>query len=267
MSTSPAEHWRHALQQWGIPKEILDRAPRSPWIHPTESFRPTGDLRVATPSFTRALEALVADGPRSHASERPSVLDIGCGGGRASLALAPEAEVLVGVDHQASMLEVFAEEATHRGVVAQVIEGDWPAVATSTPTCDVVVCHHVAYNVPELVPFVDALTAHAARRVVMELPDRHPLSNLSAAWQRFWNLERPTSPTASDALDVVRSTGVDARAESFEQPDHKGDVTDRDVEHTRVRLCLPADRDAEVREFLEHQPRPPRRVTTIWWNT
>ena len=266
MSSAPAQRWHHALQQWGIPQEILDHAPRSPWIHPTESFRPSGDLRAPTPSFRRALEALTASGPRSHPSGRPSVLDIGCGGGRASLALVPEAEVIVGVDHQASMLAVFAEEATRRGVAAATVEGDWPAVESTTPTCDVVVCHHVVYNVPDLVPFVSALTAHAGRRVVLELPDRHPLSGLSAAWQRFWGLERPTSPTSADALEVVRSTGVDARAESFEQPDHKGAVTDLDVEHTRIRLCLPSDRDAEVREFLEHQPRHPRRVSTIWWS-
>jgi len=266
MTSTPAERWHHDLQQWGIPQEILDRAPRSPWIHPTESFRPSGDLRTSTPSFQRALEALVAPGSRSHPTSRPSVLDVGCGGGRASLALVPEAEVLVGVDHQASMLEVFAEEAAARGVVAQTIEGDWPDRAASTPVCDVVVCHHVVFNVSDLVPFVLALTDHAGRRVVLELTHRQPLSNLSAAWQQFWDLERPSSPTATDALEVVRATGVDARAEEFEQPDHKGEVTDRDVEHTRIRLCLPADRDPEVREFLEHQPRRPRKVTTIWWD-
>lgn len=267
MTNPAAERWRHDLQRWGIPQEILDRAPQSPWIHPTESFRPSGDLRTPTPSFLRALEALTTPGPRAHPSGRPSVLDVGCGGGRASLALVPDAEVLVGVDHQASMLAVFAEEAAHRGATAHTIAGDWPAVAADTPTCDVVVCHHVVFNVPDLVPFVEALTAHAGRRVVLELPGRHPLSNLSAAWQRFWALERPTTPSASDALEVVRSTGVDARTETFEQPDHKRDVTDRDVEHTRIRLCLPADRDPDVREFLEHQPRQTRQVTTIWWDT
>lgn len=266
--TSPvAEHWQQSLQQWGIPAAILDRAPQSPWIHPVESFRPTGDLRSPTPSFLRAREALTTTSTPAHPSRLRSVLDVGCGGGRASLALVPEAQLLVGVDHQPSMLAVFADEARARGVDATSIEGDWPDVADTTPLCDVVVCHHVVYNVPDLVPFVEALTTHAARRVVVELPDRHPLSSLSDAWRHFWDLERPTSPTADDALAVIRSTGVDAVAETFEQAVPERPVTDLDVEHTRIRLCLPADRDGEVRDFLVGRPNAPRRVTTIWWDT
>lgn len=256
-----ATHWAQDLREWGIPAQILDQAPVSPWIHPTESFRPTGNLFVDTPSRRRALEAL------SDVTGAPSVLDVGCGGGRATFGLIPPARLVVGVDQQPSMLEVFSDEARARGIEALTILGSWPEVAPMSPRCDVVICHHVLFNVPDLVSFVHELCAHAARRVVIELPARHPLANLSAAWKRFWDLERPTSPTAEDACSVVLGMGLAAHYEPFAVPDHKTDVSDRDVEHTRVRLCLPASRDAEVREFLQSRPTALRELATIWWDT
>ena len=64
------------------------------------------------------------------------------------------------------MLDVFALEAAARGVQCTTVLGDWPAVSAPTPACDVVVCHHVFYNVQDLAPFVTELSAHARRRVV-----------------------------------------------------------------------------------------------------
>ena len=251
--------WRNDLQSWAIPPHIIDAAPESPWIHPVENFTPKGDLHVQVPSRLRALEALVGDSP--------SVLDVGCGGGRAAFGLVPPSVAVVGVDHQQGMLDVFAEQAATRGVRCTTVLGDWPDVEDDTPECDVVVCHHVFYNVQDLRPFVAALTNHARRRVVVELPTRHPLSSLSPAWRHFWGLERPDSPTAEDALACVRSMGIDARLELFEvegwgQPE----VTDAEVRNTRIRLCLTEDRDQDVREFLRAHPRTKRDLATIWWD-
>lgn len=261
MSTA-VDRWASALQQWGIPEHILAQAPQTPWIHPVESFRPSGDLFVDTPSRHRALEVLTAG--------RPSVLDVGCGGGRAAFGLVPPASSVVGVDHQQAMLDVFAAEAAARGVECRTLLGDWPEVAPSTPRCDVVTCHHVFFNVPRLDEFALALTAHAIRRVVVEMPVRHPLTHLTDAWRRFWGIERPTTPTVDDAAEVLAEAGIDARIERFTVPSADGaggTVTDRDVEHMRIRLCLPAERDDEVRDFLEHRVAPPRELATIWWDT
>lgn len=258
MNANPAHDWANALARWAIPQEIIDQAPQSPWIHPVESFRPTGDLFVESPSRLRALEALHGGAP--------SVLDIGCGGGRAAFGLTPPATRVVGVDHQQVMLDVFTTEAQARGLDVETVLGNWPDVADITPTCDVVVCHHVFYNVANIEPFVHELSTHANMRVVVELPLRHPLSHLSDCWQHFWNLDRPTTPTAHDALEVVRSLGYDAVIEVIDSPPPPHIVTDADVEHTRIRLCLPASRDGEIREFLLSHPRQGRTVATLWWN-
>lgn len=165
------------------------------------------------------------------------------------------------------MLDVFTHEAARRRVQCTTVLGDWPAVADTTPRCTVVVCHHVAYNVADLAPFVRAMHEHAARRVVLELTLVHPLSVLSGMWQHFWDLERPTHPTAHDALAVVREAGFDARIDLFETAPTTKPVTDEDVEFTRIRLCLSENRDPDVRAYLESHPPAPRRLATIWWDT
>ncbi|MDP9241458.1 MAG: SAM-dependent methyltransferase, partial [Actinomycetota bacterium] len=89
---SAADQWRDELASWAIPDEILAAASESPWGFPVELFRVADAVEPSmpdTPSRRRALEALPAGG---------SVLDVGCGGGAASLALAPPAGRLVGVD-------------------------------------------------------------------------------------------------------------------------------------------------------------------------
>ena len=252
-----AEFWATTLPSWAIPDHIVRQAPENPWIHPVSQFTPDGDLFVATPSRLRAYEALPDGG---------SVLDIGCGGGRGAFGLVPPAHHVVGVDHQQNMLDVFANAAQARNVTCETILGDWPDVAAKTPQCDVVVCHHVFYNVAQLVPFVEALTSHARRRVVVELPQQHPLSSLSPLWKHFWHLDRPNSPTADDAYAVVAATGVNVHIEKFTQDLPPTDITDEAVRFTRIRLCLTSDRDPEIREFMEAHRTTTRHVATLWWD-
>jgi SAM-dependent methyltransferase len=253
------QNWSLSLKSWGIPQEILDQAPQSPWIHPVANFRPEGNLMVETPSRFCALEALAS-------KTNPSVLDVGCGGGRGAFGLTPPAVRVIGVDHQQGMLDVFVDEAKQRGLDVETVLGDWPDVSAQTPIADVVVCHHVYYNVQDIAPFAQALNDHAMTRVVVELPQQHPLSSLSEYWKHFWNLDRPTSPTAHDALDTMKSLGFDAHLELFAVTGSSRAITKEDVEHTRIRLCLPVSRDEEIRTFMESHPAGERKLATIWWD-
>lgn len=261
-----ATRWGANLALWGIPDDIVRAAPQSPWIHPVDSFRPSNAPPADTPSLRRAVEAL--DEVAAASPDARSVLDVGCGGGRSSLALADRIDLLIGVDRQAGMLEVLAAEAATRGLSCTTVLGSWPEAAATVPRCTIVVCHHVLFNVGDLVPFVAALNERALRRVIIEIPFHHPLANLAPAWKHFWNLDRPERPTALDAAEVVREMGLDVTVELFELADPKAGepVSDRDVEHTRVRLCLPPSRDPEVRAFLDDLPRPPRVTATLWWD-
>lgn len=255
-----AEQWREALATWAIPQEILDSAPEDPWIHPVEMFTVEGDV-PDSPSHTRAREALPDGG---------SVLDVGCGGGRASMALVPAAARVTGVDSSEPMLERYAAAAAARGVEHAEILGIWPAVSMQAPEADVVVCHHVVYNVPDLPPFLLSLTRHARQRVVLELPLAHPLTHMNPLWQRFWGLERPSRPTAQDCLAVAREAGIDATLDVWDDQPFEQQTTlsaEQRAHYLRVRLCLPAEREPEVAAAVVEAGRPAqRRTATLWWD-
>ena len=262
--------WRERLEDWAIPEEILAAAPESPWGCPVGLFRSRArraGSRPATPSNREAARFLPAGG---------TVLDIGAGGGAASLPLAGMAGRLVAVDESPAMVAAFLAAAEAAGVAAEGVEGRWPEVAGRVAPADVVVCHHVLYNVADLAPFADALTGHARRRVVAELTDRHPLVGLGPLWRRFHDLERPTGPGADDAVAALEALGLRVARQDWESQDRFGfDDLDELVTFTRRRLCLPADRDPEVAAaLLDEGTRQvdgvwvsgqPRRVTTLSW--
>lgn len=251
----PSEQWARALAAWAIPKEIAETAHENPWIHPPALFHVPERIET-TFSHACALEALPLGG---------SVLDVGCGGGVAAFALAPSHAV--GVDHQREMLEMFTSNATSRGVSSEVFEGFWPEIAHQVPKADVVVSHHVAYNVADIAPFLRELNDHARNRVVIEIPTHHPLTHMATAWKYFWNLDRPDSPTATDLVEVLAEMGIRAHWHYWSGPIREITEIDQESEFLRIRLCLPPERLSEVKEFLREHPIPRQReLATIWWD-
>jgi SAM-dependent methyltransferase len=253
-----ARQWAADLAAWAIPDEILAQAPESPWGFPPGLFAASGEEELS-PSGLRAREVLPEGG---------SVLDVGAGAGAASLHLAPPAGRIVAVDQSRAMLDAFAAGAADRGVEHAEVEGTWPAVAGEVGPADVVVCHHVLYNVAELPAFAVALTTRARRRVVVELTERHPQTGANELWRRFWDLERPDGPTAGDALAVLEELGLDVSMEDWEAPPRwAGHPREEVVAFVRRRLCLPAGRDAEVDAALgDRADLFPRRLFALWWN-
>ena len=241
----PLARWRAQLEAWAIPEEILAAAPESPWGFPVGLFRKRAERAGTgrqTPSNREAARWLPPGG---------SVLDVGAGAGAASLPLAGVAGRLVAVDESAAMVEAFLAAATGAGARAEGVQGRWPEVAAQVGPADVVVCHHVLYNVADLALFANALSDHAHRRVVVELTDRHPLVGLAPLWRRFHGLERPSGPTAGDAAAALEALGLDPERQDWESGDRLGfDRFEDLVAFTRRRLCLPADRDPAAPEAL-----------------
>ncbi len=257
--SSAAERWADELAAWAVPEEILDAAPRRPFVFFPEMFAaPRRSDAVPSRSTLVAAEALAGGG---------TVLDVGCGGGAAAFALVPPATEVVGTDRQEDMLRLFATTAAERGIPALTVHGSWPDIADAVPEADVVVCHNVLYNAPELLGFVSALSAHARRRVVIEITERHPQVTRAPLWRHFWGLDRPSGPDALLAAEALREAGVPV---VIERTAATGRDDEREARFEAAfwcrQLCLPPEREDEVAALLRDLPFPSSRVT-LWWHT
>jgi SAM-dependent methyltransferase len=268
--TALLDRWREDLAAWAIPEHITAGVAESPWVLARQVFARRADrLRrdPGGPSFERAWEALDPAG---------SVLDVGSGAGAACLPLASRITALTAVDADGEMLGLLAARAAEAGLSARAVHGRWPGVGGHVAPADVVTCHHVVFNVPDLGPFLDALTGHALRRVVVETAAVHPLTSLNPLWLRFHGLKRPEGPTAADTIGILAAMGRNPGHTEWSRPaaaDYRSMA--ELVEVTRRRLCLPPERAGEVEAALVElgiNPGQPgdlgssgRDVVTIWW--
>ena len=278
-----ARRWREQLGAWAIPDEILRAVPDSPWQHPTEVFAKRADSYVATPvgiSWGRRSPPW-RPGPAACQEARAAggtALDVGAGAGAASLPLARATTELCAVDPSRAMLDALAVRASALNLPTRLVEGTWPEAAATVDEADVVVCHHVLYNVADLAPFARALTDHARRRVVVELPPAHPMRALNPLWLRLHDLRRPDDPTADDAMAVLTELGLEVHQERWPRPPRTpyGSFVDM-VATTRRRLCLPAGRESELADALmelgvdpDHPvdlaDRDGDELVTLWWD-
>jgi SAM-dependent methyltransferase len=260
--------WRGDLASWAIPEHITAAVTETPWVLPREVFARRADRESGAPSgpsYDRAWAALDPPG---------SVLDVGAGAGAASLPLAGRITSLTTVDSDTGMLELIASRAGERGITARCVPGSWLEVAAGVPPADLVTCHHVLYNVPDLAPFVTALTGHARRAVVVEVTARHPLVTLNGLWLRFHGLRRPESPVADDLLRILEEMGLNPSAQRWSRPAERDYASLEELaDVTRRRLCLPPERTGEVAAALAETGAAPqaglasagREVVTIWW--
>ena len=264
------DRWRSDLAAWAIPDHITAAVADSPWVLPRAVFARRADRVSAAPSgpsFERAFAALEPPG---------SVLDVGSGAGAACLPLLSRCTRLTAVDSEPDMLDLLAQRAAPSEVPLQLVAGRWPDVAAEAGVADVVTCHHVTYNVPDIEPFLAALTAAARRIVVLEMTATHPLAMLNLLWLRFHGLVRPERPTADDLLAILAAMGMSADSQRWQRPGGRDYESFTElIEVTRRRLCLPSDRADEVAEALAGlgvEPERPidlgssgRDVVTMWW--
>lgn len=216
-------------------------------------------MATRTPAQRLALEALPDGG---------SVLDVGCGAGAGSLPLAPPAGLIIGVDEGENLLRAFGKRARERGVEHVEMLGRWPEIADRVAPADVVVCHNVFFNVPDLHEFATRLTDHAHRRVVVVSTFEHPLGWLRPLWQELHDWAPPSAPTIDEAVAVLEELGYDVGIERWTDTSLAGRVDADDlVVSTRKRLCLPPHRDGDVRAALDAHPPPgERELVALWWD-
>ncbi|GAA2787293.1 class I SAM-dependent methyltransferase [Crossiella cryophila] len=271
MSTAQ-QRWARQLADWAIPAHVLAGAAESPWVLPRQVFRRRAAAQLAAPA------GATHDQARAALAESGSLLDIGAGAGASSLPLLAAGLVtgFTAVDADADLLAACVESAESLGVPTRGLRGRWPDLAMRAGAADVVVCGNVVFNVPDLAPFIAALTAAARREVVLETATRHPLIDLNPLWRHFHGITRPEGPTADDLLAALDELGVHPHVARWRRPPG---LEPRDfaelVETTRRRLCLPTESAAEVGRVLrEHGHNPDltadpgaagRELVTLTW--
>ncbi len=263
--------WRADLAAWAIPEYITAAVPDSPWVLPRHVFARRADrLRQAPagPSFQLAWDGAGPAGQRAGRGRR--------GRGRLPAAGAAHHRADRGGRRPGHAGPAGRAGPGGRAWTPRLCVGGWPEVAAQTAPADVVTCHNVLYNVPDLGPFIEALTGRARRRVVVELTAAHPLTSLNPLWLRFHGLQRPKGPTAGDVLAILDAMGLRAGHTEWNRPAEADYATVRELaEVTRRRLCLPAERAAEVEAALRETGlsggqaadlgTAGRAVVTIWW--
>ena len=238
------------LAEWSIPEPLIADAPESPYFFDPQVFIEIADASLAreedTPSDAVARDALPGSG---------SVLDVGVGAGTASLRLNPGH--VMGVDPSGELLTAFTERAARHGIVATAFEGRWPEIAAEVPLADVVVCHHVCYNVADLAGFAAALSSHARNRVVVELTTVHPMTWMAPYWEAMHGLRQPDRPTVGDAIEVLTALGADVREQRWKREYQMlGETGPHQVDRIARRLCLPPARHGELAALLAAIPPP-----------
>jgi hypothetical protein len=138
-------------------------------------------------------------------------------------------------------------------------------VAGEVEPVDVAVCHHAVYRMAEIEDFIDAMTARARHRGVLEMSARSPLAALNPLWKIVHGLDRPDWPVADQVLDVLVAMGLDVEREDLVLPPRVQEVTPELVALARRRLYVGPDRDPEIEHYLREREPAEHRVVALWW--
>ncbi|MGH8928582.1 MAG: class I SAM-dependent methyltransferase, partial [Acidimicrobiia bacterium] len=267
VSAGPAaRRWRHELETWEIPSELLEAVPDSPYTFSPKLWKRRGMDIGENPTSIR-VTALAGRGG--------SILDVGAGMGRASLALARAGHPVTAVERNQAMLAGLREASA--GFLVKVVEGSWPEVAETVGPHEVALSAHVVYDVAEIGPFLAALVDRAAKGVVIELAESHPWTHLGPYYRRLHGLVRPTGPNVDDLAAVVREVcGIEPNVERWSRPsDLWFESLEEIFELYGRRLVLPPNRWTELADLLKPEinesggrlrvGNDDTKLATVWW--
>lgn len=170
---------------------------------------------------------------------RTTVLDVGSGPGRFTLALASRAHQVVAVDISPAMLSGLRRRARQLGVAnVRTVVGSWQEVEVDR--ADVVLCSYVLPVVEDAAPFLRKLDAATGRRALVSMTAMGQDAVLEPLWRHFHGARRSPAPTYLDAVAVLAELGISADVEVVEVPVRsRYDTLARAVRDYRQGLLLP----------------------------
>ena len=239
------------------------------------------DARAAR--FARLTQELDADRDPLVAALREALrpgdtlLDAGAGAGRYTIPLAASTRRVTAVEPSSGMRDSLADAVAARGLSnVMIVPGAWQDA--EVPPHDVVLCSHVLYFVPDVVPFIEKLDRHALRACYIYLRVDARDKPLFPLWHEVHGVERAPEAGFVDLYNLLFSIGIRAHARlaPLERGPRYQDLDDA-VEQTREALGLaPNDHqyDGRIQAFLTERLEPdgsqlafPPYLQTaiVWW--
>ncbi len=249
MSTA-VERW-NALQdarahQMDAAYARLGRTSADFWDRRAKGFhRSTKDTATRDPFFVR-----VADDVTSQST----VLDVGAGTGRFSLALAPLVQHVTAVEPSTAMLDYLRRDVNEQGLSnISIVQSTWQE-APGDLSADIVLCSHVLYPIHDIEPFLQKMLQATRHACYINMRATHIDAVTGSLWKHFHGEERCLPPGYIHALDVLYEMGIYANVEIIRFPmSLRYPSIEVAIEELLEQLILPDDKQtrSELRTLLE----------------
>ncbi len=169
-----------------------------------------------------------------------TVVDVGAGTGRHTLALAPLVKSVVAVDPSPAMLGFLRQDIAEQKLTnVETIAAGWLDAAIAP--ADIVLCSHVLYPIADVIPFIRKLESSAMRRVYLYLRV-DPLPTDFGLWSEFYGMPLQLQPAHLDLINLLAQINIAADVEVVH---HRFTWTfadaDEAVAQVRNTLCLRED--------------------------
>ena len=191
---------------------------------------------------------------RQATGRRSTVLDVGAGTGRFTVALAPRVASVTAVDPAERMLDVCRRQAAKLGLTnVALVHAKWEDA--DVEPADVAFSSYVVTLVPDAARFLARLDAAATERAFLYLGAYTADAIMDPLWRHFHGTSRKPGPTYLDAVDVLRELGCKPQIEVVEVTTRGRfkNVADAAKDY-RDQLCLPDTPEIrkELRGLLQH---------------
>lgn len=216
---------------------------------------------------------------RERVTSQNSVLDVGAGTGRFSLALAPLVQRVTALEPNTSMLSYLRSEIDASGASnVFTVQSSWED-APADLRADVVICCHVLYPILDIVPFLQKLNTASEQACYLYLRATHIDTLTAPLWRHFHGTERRLPPGYIHALDVLYELGIYANVEVVRTQFSLHYPSLQDAEEELVEQLILEDSAhtrQELRTLLENWliaradqswTSPPGEITSavLWW--
>ena len=245
------ERWNAILnaraQQMDAAYARLGRTSADFWDRRARGYhRSTKDTVVHDPFYLRLCQVI---------TPQKTVLDVGAGTGRFTLALASHVKHITAVEPSAAMLNYLQRDASEQGLTnISLVQTTWQDAADDLQA-DTVICSHVLYPIMDIVPFLTKLQAATRNTCYIYMRATHIDALTADIWHHFHNEERCLPPGYISALDVLYEMGIYANVEIVKiQSSLRFPSLDVAVEELVEQLILPDDKKTrdELRNVLRN---------------